>query len=204
MTLLQRWTAFNLVGLSRRSPFSSRVLALLVHACGWNYLAATALAVEAAVLHNFAWHQRWTWKDRRAASARETWRRLRPLSRVERAVSLAGNVAITAALVRLAAHGPRAGERHRDRGVRARQLRRKRSAGVPIERRRDHVCSPSTPSTAQRGARRGRDVAGWQHYQSQVEERFPRGHRRRHRSSRTIVLGHAGWREEVMSGTASA
>lgn len=25
---------------------------------------ATALAVEAAVLHNFVWHQRWTWRDR--------------------------------------------------------------------------------------------------------------------------------------------
>ena len=29
--------------------------------CG---LAATALAVEAAVLNNFAWHERWTWLDR--------------------------------------------------------------------------------------------------------------------------------------------
>jgi putative flippase GtrA len=31
------------------------------------YLTATALAVEAAVLHNFVWHERWTWKDRRQA-----------------------------------------------------------------------------------------------------------------------------------------
>jgi putative flippase GtrA len=30
------------------------------------YLTATALAVEAAVLHNFIWHELWTWKDRRA------------------------------------------------------------------------------------------------------------------------------------------
>ena len=29
-----------------------------------NYLLATALAVEAAVLHNFLWHQRFTWADR--------------------------------------------------------------------------------------------------------------------------------------------
>jgi putative flippase GtrA len=27
-------------------------------------LAATAMAVETAVLHNFVWHERWTWKDR--------------------------------------------------------------------------------------------------------------------------------------------
>ena len=29
-----------------------------------NYLVATALSVEAAVLHNFLWHQRFTWADR--------------------------------------------------------------------------------------------------------------------------------------------
>ncbi len=29
-----------------------------------NYLLATALAVEAAVLHNFLWHRRFTWADR--------------------------------------------------------------------------------------------------------------------------------------------
>jgi putative flippase GtrA len=29
-----------------------------------HYLAATALAVESAILHNFLWHDRWTWGDR--------------------------------------------------------------------------------------------------------------------------------------------
>lgn len=29
-----------------------------------HYLMATALAVEAAVLHNFIWHEHWTWNDR--------------------------------------------------------------------------------------------------------------------------------------------
>lgn len=29
-----------------------------------DYLTATALAVETAVLHNFVWHERWTWRDR--------------------------------------------------------------------------------------------------------------------------------------------
>jgi putative flippase GtrA len=33
-----------------------------------NYLLATALAVETAVIHNFLWHQRFTWSDRPAAS----------------------------------------------------------------------------------------------------------------------------------------
>jgi putative flippase GtrA len=33
-----------------------------------NYLLATALAVETAVIHNFLWHQRFTWSDRPATS----------------------------------------------------------------------------------------------------------------------------------------
>jgi len=33
-----------------------------------HYLAATALAVETAVVHNFFWHERWTWSERTSAS----------------------------------------------------------------------------------------------------------------------------------------
>jgi putative flippase GtrA len=38
-------------------------LAVLV-AMGFNYLLATALAVEIAILHNFFWHRRFTWASR--------------------------------------------------------------------------------------------------------------------------------------------
>lgn len=31
---------------------------------GLDYMVATALAVELAVLHNFCWHERWTWVER--------------------------------------------------------------------------------------------------------------------------------------------
>ena len=31
---------------------------------GLDYLTATALAVEVAVLHNYCWHERWTWVER--------------------------------------------------------------------------------------------------------------------------------------------
>ena len=34
---------------------------------GMNRLAATALAVETAVLHNYVWHCRWTWRGRSAS-----------------------------------------------------------------------------------------------------------------------------------------
>lgn len=42
-------------------------LAALLRLTGMHYLAATALAVEAAILHNFAWHRHWTWAERPAS-----------------------------------------------------------------------------------------------------------------------------------------
>src|SRR5262245_6846857 len=73
------------------------VLAFLVHA-GVHYLAATALAVEAAILHNFAWHERWTWRDRPAAGRTRLARLLR-FHALNGVVSLVGNVALMRLLV---------------------------------------------------------------------------------------------------------
>ncbi len=40
------------------------VLTLLKSLWNWPYLTATAIAVEVAVIHNFLWHEFWTWRDR--------------------------------------------------------------------------------------------------------------------------------------------
>ena len=58
-----RWMKFNLVGATG-ILVQLGVLATLKSIAGLDYLAATALAVEAALLQNFIWHQRWTWSDR--------------------------------------------------------------------------------------------------------------------------------------------
>ena len=50
---------------SSRSPSS----ALLANVPGVHYLVATAIGVEAAILTNFLWHDRWTWRDRPARAA---------------------------------------------------------------------------------------------------------------------------------------
>lgn len=62
MRSLVRWVKFNGVGIAG-AVVQLCFLRLFLNAHA-NYLAATALAVEAAVLHNFAWHQRYTWADR--------------------------------------------------------------------------------------------------------------------------------------------
>ena len=65
---------------------------------GVHYLPATALAVEATVLHNFVWHQRWTWRDRRTASPRASAARLARFQLLNGSVSLCGNLALMSLL----------------------------------------------------------------------------------------------------------
>jgi putative flippase GtrA len=57
-----RWLRFNAVGIAG-AVVQLAVLALLTRV-DVHYLVATAVAVEVAVLHNFYWHMRWTWRDR--------------------------------------------------------------------------------------------------------------------------------------------
>ncbi|MGE5646793.1 MAG: GtrA family protein [Acidobacteriota bacterium] len=61
--MLLRWLKFNAVG-AMGIAVQLAALALLTGLLKMNYLAGTALAVEMAVLHNFVWHERFTWRDR--------------------------------------------------------------------------------------------------------------------------------------------
>lgn len=45
------------------------LLAVFNHLAPGHYLMATAAAIEITLLHNFAWHVRYTWRDRRDSSA---------------------------------------------------------------------------------------------------------------------------------------
>jgi putative flippase GtrA len=66
-----RWVKFNAVG-GMGIVVQLIVLAALKTGLHIPYLIATALAVEAAVLHNFVWHERFTWPDR--ADQNSLWR----------------------------------------------------------------------------------------------------------------------------------
>lgn len=74
------------------------VLLSLTGALGLNYLVATVLAVESAILHNFVWHEHWTWRDRSPGS-RGRWTRLAWFNLVTGALSIAGNLVLTALYV---------------------------------------------------------------------------------------------------------
>jgi putative flippase GtrA len=88
---LIRWSKFNLVG-AMGMVVQLGVLALLNRWMAGRYLLASAAAVEVTLLHNFAWHIRYTWRDRRDDSTR-----LRQLMRFHLSnglVSMLGNLAL--------------------------------------------------------------------------------------------------------------
>lgn len=102
MNTLTRWLKFNLVG-AMGMVLQLAALALFNHCAPGHYLAATGAAVEVTLLHNFAWHQSYTWRDRWGSST--------PLAQFVRfhlsngLVSFAGNLAVMRVLVE-GAHMP--------------------------------------------------------------------------------------------------
>lgn len=67
-------------------------LALMISGFGFNYIPATVIAVEVAILHNFFWHQRWTFSDRPGNSRNCTFSRLVCFHLANGTISLSGNV----------------------------------------------------------------------------------------------------------------
>jgi putative flippase GtrA len=95
-----RWFKFNAVGVLGIAV-QLAVLFSLKTSFHLNYLLATALAVEAAVLHNFLWHERYTWADRVQPSWGKSLPRLLRFNLTTGAVSVAGNLALMKLLVDL-------------------------------------------------------------------------------------------------------
>jgi putative flippase GtrA len=99
---LTRWLKFNFVGgIGIGVQFAT--LFLLKSVLHFNYLLATALAVEAAVVHNFIWHERFTWADRMQASSsspvRNSLARWWRFNLTTGSVSILGNLALMKLLV---------------------------------------------------------------------------------------------------------
>jgi putative flippase GtrA len=64
-----------------------------------HYLVATALAVEMAIIHNFFWHERWTWGDRGLLGMPGRFRRLLRFNVTSGSVSILGNVVFMSVFV---------------------------------------------------------------------------------------------------------
>jgi putative flippase GtrA len=93
-----RFLKFNFVG-GIGVVVQLAALTLLRSGFHFDYLPATVLAVETAVIHNFLWHERFTWRDRPSAHAKESLRRFLRFNTTNGAVSIVGNLVIMRALV---------------------------------------------------------------------------------------------------------
>jgi putative flippase GtrA len=92
----ERFLRFNAVGVVGFAV-QLGVVAMLT-ACSVSTVIATVVGVEAAILHNFFWHERWTWVDRPGGG------RLARLARFHAAnglISIVGNLIIVALLAGL-------------------------------------------------------------------------------------------------------
>jgi putative flippase GtrA len=91
-----RWLKFNLVG---GLGIAVQLLMLVVLKTGFHlhYLIATAPAVEIVVVHNFFWHERFTWADRRGAG----FTRFLKFNLTTGVFSIAGNLVLMKMLVGL-------------------------------------------------------------------------------------------------------
>src|SRR5690349_17006578 len=95
---IRRWGLFNAVGVLGFA-LQLAVLFGLKRGFSMNYLAATALAVEAAVLHNFVWHEHLTWADVIAPLCHGVWSRLARFHLANGLISILGNLGLTWVLV---------------------------------------------------------------------------------------------------------
>jgi putative flippase GtrA len=69
MNRLIRWGKFNLVG-AIGMVVQLGALALFNRWMAGHYLYASVAAIELTLLHNFVWHLRYTWRDRRDDATR--------------------------------------------------------------------------------------------------------------------------------------
>jgi putative flippase GtrA len=90
---LTRWLRFNAVGVL---GIGVQLAVLLTLKTGFHldYLLATAAAVEVTIVHNFLWHERYTWADRVQPSWKMSLPRLLRFNLTTGGVSIAGNLAL--------------------------------------------------------------------------------------------------------------
>jgi putative flippase GtrA len=91
--VFRTWLKFNAVGIAGIGV-QLAALTILRSGLGVDYLLATFLAVETAVLHNFVWHERWTWVERTRLNEGGVIGRLFRFHLANGMISIAGNLVL--------------------------------------------------------------------------------------------------------------
>lgn len=200
--LLQRWIAFNGVGgLGILAQLG--VLAVLVRHFDVPYLPATAIAVECAVLHNFLWHQRWTWRDRPSGSIAQALGRLWRFHALNGLVSLAGNLAIARVLTGELGIDPIASN---IAAIMVCSMLNFAASELLVFRRMGPVVLalfavfPSAAAALDDADLRGPTLRAWAAYQRQADARLQAAQAQGAPFFALDAYGVAGWRDEAKAG----
>lgn len=166
--LSSRVVIFNVVGIL---GLGLQLIALwMLISSGVTLTLATLLAVELAVLHNFAWHQRWTWRDRPTTSRRGTAERLVRFHLANGAVSLVGSVVLTTLLVQKAGWAPLVANAAATIGC---ALVNYFASDILVFRASTIALALAfIPSVTARAEQPSAAIAGWDKHVSAVEKRF--------------------------------
>lgn len=98
MKVWKRWGIFNLVGFIGFAV-QLAVVFLMRRFLSVSYLLATFVGVETAVLHNFLWHEHFTWADIVSRFRHAVVRRLIRFHLANGMISIGGNMVFTWILV---------------------------------------------------------------------------------------------------------
>ena len=98
MSAFVRWLKFNAVGVVG-TGVQLAALAVFNRWMAGHYLVATAAALEVALLHNFLWHEHFTWSDRNSIGNSGPLQRLLRFNLSTGLISIVGNLALMRLLV---------------------------------------------------------------------------------------------------------
>ena len=96
--MIGRWCRFSLVGLIG-AALQLTLISVLTRYFGVLSTMATFAAVEITVLHNFVWHEQFTWRKRDPEGSQKMARRLWRFHAGNGLLSLAGNTVLMYCLV---------------------------------------------------------------------------------------------------------
>ena len=98
LPLLGKWLRFNTIGVMGVGVQLSVLLTLRSH-LEINPFVASFFAIQCAVIHNFLWHQKWTWSNAKVSGRKAIFRRFLRFSSSSGTISTIGTLGFTAILV---------------------------------------------------------------------------------------------------------
>jgi dolichol-phosphate mannosyltransferase len=98
ITIVKKWLRFNTIGIMGTGVQISLIFFLRTF-FHLNYLVATLIAVQCALIHNFFWHQRWTWKNSISSGKKKSFQRFLRFNSTSGTISMMGNLGFTSMLV---------------------------------------------------------------------------------------------------------